>query len=87
MARRAATWAAYIHRCLRSSWRVGTILPALTGILPWLTSLAAVGLAITMLLAAGFHAMRREYRSIVFNVILLALTAFVAYGRWALAPL
>jgi len=66
---------------------VGMILPALTGILPWLTPLAALGLAIVMLLAAGFHAMRREYPSIVFNLIFVALTAFVAYGRWVLTPL
>jgi uncharacterized membrane protein YphA (DoxX/SURF4 family) len=66
---------------------LGVVLPALTGILPWLTPLAALGLAIMMLLAAGFHATRREYPNIVFNLILLALTAFVAYGRWMLAPL
>jgi uncharacterized membrane protein YphA (DoxX/SURF4 family) len=61
---------------------VGLILPALTGILPWLTPLAAVGLALIMLLAAGFHLMRREYPSIVFNLVLLVLAAVVAYGRF-----
>jgi uncharacterized membrane protein YphA (DoxX/SURF4 family) len=66
---------------------LGLVLPALTGILPWLTPLAALGLAIMMLLAAGFHATRREYPNIVFNLILVALMAFVAYGRWMLAPL
>ncbi len=65
----------------------GLVLPALTGILPWLTPLAALGLAIIMVLASGFHAMRREYRSIVFNLVLLALATFVAYGRWLIAPL
>ena len=65
---------------------IGLILPALTGILPWLTPLAGVGLAVIMLLAAGFHVMRREYPNIVVNLILLALAAFVAYGRWVLAP-
>ncbi|HKZ69863.1 MAG TPA: DoxX family protein [Anaerolineales bacterium] len=66
---------------------VGLILPAATGILPWLTPLAATGLALIMLLAAGFHLMRREYPNIAFNLILLALAVFVAYGRFALAPL
>ncbi len=66
---------------------VGLILPALTGVLPWLTPLAALGLAVIMLLAIGFHAMRREYPNIVFNLILLVLAAFVAYGRWAIVPL
>jgi uncharacterized membrane protein YphA (DoxX/SURF4 family) len=66
---------------------IGVILPALTGILPWLTPLAAAGLALIMLLAIGFHLMRREYPNIVINVILLALAAFVAYGRFVVVPL
>jgi hypothetical protein len=66
---------------------IGIILPALTGILPWLTPLAGALLALLMLLAAGFHLMRREYPNIVFNLILLALAAFVAYGRFVLVPL
>ena len=65
---------------------VGLILPALTGILPWLTPLAAALLAVIMLLAAGFHLPRREYRNMVFNLILLALAAFVAYGRFVVTP-
>lgn len=66
---------------------LGVILPAITGIAPYLTPLAAAGLATVMVLAAIFHTTRREPQSIVFNVILLALAAFVAYGRWLLAPL
>lgn len=66
---------------------VGVILPALTGILPWLTPLAGALLALLMLLAAGFHLVRREYPNIVFNLVLLALAAVVAYGRFALVPL
>ena len=66
---------------------VGLILPALTGILPWLTPLAAALLALMMLLAAGFHVTRREYPNIVLNLILLALAAFVAYGRFVIVPL
>src|SRR5213593_4311252 len=33
----------------------GLVLPMATGILPWLTPLAAVGLAIIVLMATGFH--------------------------------
>jgi DoxX-like family len=66
---------------------IGVILPAVTGILPWLTPLAALGLAVIMLLASGFHAMRRGYPNIGVNLVLLALAAFVAYGRWMIAPL
>jgi putative oxidoreductase len=66
---------------------IGLILPALTRILPWLTPLAALGLALIMVLAIGFHLTRREYPNIAFTVVLLALAAFVAYGRFAVAPL
>ena len=66
---------------------IGLILPAVTGILPWLTPLAAAGLAMTMIGAALTHARRGEYPMIGVNLVLLALTLFVAYGRWVLAPL
>lgn len=65
---------------------IGLILPAMTGILPELTAWAATGLSVVLVLAALFHLPRREYRNIVVNVVLLALTAFVAYGRFVLAP-
>lgn len=66
---------------------LGLLLPALTGILPWLTALAAAGLALVMLLAIGFHTTRREWPAIGFNTVLLLLAAFVAYGRFAIMPL
>src|SRR5438309_11449017 len=33
----------------------GLVLPMATGVLPWLTPLAAIGLAIIVLMATGFH--------------------------------
>jgi hypothetical protein len=65
----------------------GLILPGLTGILPWLTPLAAVGLIIVMIGAIPFHLRRKEYMNIILNVILLALALFVAYGRFVVLPL
>ena len=65
---------------------IGLILPALTGILPALTIWAAVGLVVVMALAIAFHVSRREYSAVGINVVLLALAAFVAYGRWQVAP-
>ncbi|MDQ5853545.1 MAG: DoxX family protein [Chloroflexota bacterium] len=62
---------------------IGLILPRLTGILPWLTPLAAIGLVLTMLGAIVTHLRRHENQMIVANVVLLALAAFVAYGRFA----
>lgn len=66
---------------------IGLILPALTGILPWLTPLAAVGLALTMVGAGILHLSRKEYQGVVTNLILLLLALFVAYGRFVLVPL
>ncbi|WP_435107000.1 DoxX family protein [Nocardiopsis synnemataformans] len=61
---------------------VGLILPALTGVVPVLTPLAATGLVVVMALAALTHARRKEPGAIVFNTVLLLLAAFVAWGRF-----
>ena len=66
---------------------IGVVLPALTGILPWLTPLAAVGLALTMVGATLTHLRRGEYPKIITTVILFALTVFVAYGQSVLITL
>ena len=66
---------------------IGLILPALTGILPWLTPLAAVGLIILMISAVVFHIQRKEPLNIVLNMVLLALAVFIAYGRFVVVPL
>ncbi|MBU0493781.1 MAG: DoxX family protein [Chloroflexi bacterium] len=66
---------------------VGLILPAATGILAWLTPWSAALLALMMLVALGFHIVCREGRlSIVVGLILFALAASVAVGRWVIAP-
>jgi uncharacterized membrane protein YphA (DoxX/SURF4 family) len=66
---------------------LGLILPAATGILPWLTPLAAVGLALTMVGAIIVHVRRKEYPNTIMNVILLLMSLFVAYGRFFVEPL
>ena len=63
---------------------IGLILPLATGILPWLTPLAAIALAIVQVLAIGFHVMRKEWQVLPVNLILLALAVFVAWGRLGL---
>jgi uncharacterized membrane protein YphA (DoxX/SURF4 family) len=65
---------------------IGLILPFAFGILPILTPLAGVGLVLTMIGAALTHNRRGETQMIGVNVVLLLLAAFVAYGRFALAP-
>jgi putative oxidoreductase len=66
---------------------IGLLLPAITRIKPGLTPLAAAGLAIIMLLAFGFHAMRGEYAAFPINLGLGALAVFVAWGRTRRAPI
>jgi len=66
---------------------LGLILPGLTRIQTRLTPLAALGLVLVMIGAAIWHVMRGEFASIVMNIILMGLAAFVAYGRWKLSPL
>ncbi|MBT3313043.1 MAG: DoxX family protein [Anaerolineae bacterium] len=62
---------------------LGLILPMLTGILPILTPLAAVGLALTMGGAFMTHLRRKEMVPMgVMNMMLFAMAAFVAYGRF-----
>lgn len=64
---------------------LGLILPLLTGILPWLTVLAAIGLTIIQVLAIfKEHLPRQEYEALPLNFVLLALSIFVAIGRWVL---
>jgi uncharacterized membrane protein YphA (DoxX/SURF4 family) len=63
---------------------IGLILPLATGILAWLTPLAAICLVVVQVLAIGFHLMRKEPQILPFNVVLLALAAFVAWGRFGL---
>lgn len=66
---------------------LGLILPSATRILPHLTKLAATGLAVIMVLAAGLHITRGEFEVVPVNVILFALTAFVIWGRTKKAPI
>jgi len=64
---------------------LGLILPLVTGILPWLTPLAAIGLTIIQVLAIfQEHLPKKEYNIIPVNIVLLALAAFVIVGRWTL---
>lgn len=62
---------------------IGLILPQLTGILPWLTPLAAVGLVLTMIGAITLHIRRGDgAKAIGLNIVLLLMAAFVVYGRF-----
>ena len=61
---------------------LGLFLPMFTGILPWLTPIAAMGLALIQLLAIFTeHLPRKEYNIIPMNIVLLGLAIFVVLGR------
>ncbi len=66
---------------------LGLILPGLTGIQPRLTPLAALGLVFVMFGAAFWHITRGEITNVVSNLVIAAIAAFIAYGRWKLVPL
>jgi len=63
------------------------VLPAATGAAAWLAPWSAALLAVMMLAALGFHLACRENPKSVVSLVLFALAAFVAYGRWVIAPL
>lgn len=67
---------------------VGLILPAMTGVKPKLTSFAAIGLTLVMILAAAFHILRGEYSFFLpFNLVLAGISAFIACGRLFVVPI
>lgn len=66
---------------------VGLLLPSILRIKPFLTVWAAIGLAAVMALAAIFHASRGEFPAIGMNVVMIAMFAFVAWGRSKKAPI
>ena len=61
----------------------GLVLPAMLGFVPWTASFTAF----LMLIATGFHLRCREEPKIWVSLILFALAAFLAYGRWTISPL
>lgn len=65
---------------------IGLIVPALTMILPWLTPLAAAGLAIIMAGAVAYHLIHNEISKATFTLVLLILALFVLFGRWFIMP-
>jgi len=65
---------------------LGLILPGVTHIRPGLTPLAAALLVIIMIGATVSTAILLP-SLLALPVVVLLLTAFVAYGRWRLAPL
>jgi len=62
----------------------GLVLPMATGIVPWLTPLAAVGLGLIVLMAAGFHLRADERLNAIEAGLWASIAAVIAIGRWDL---
>jgi hypothetical protein len=65
---------------------VALMVPAVTGIWPQLTALAAGGLTFLMTCATIFHIIRGEFFALPMTVVLTAFAGFVEYERWKLTP-
>lgn len=67
---------------------VGLTIPSVTGVLPWLTPLAAVGVAIVMVGAAVLHARKLpgELAPLIGVLVLLVMALATAYLRWQVVP-
>ncbi len=62
----------------------GLVLPMATGGMPWLTPLAAIGLALIVLLASGFHLRGDERLEALETALWACIAAVIAIGRWDL---
>lgn len=63
----------------------GIIVPWATGLLPWLTPLAALGLALTMVGAFLTHLRRKEFVPMgIVNIVLFSMALTVIIGRYFL---
>jgi hypothetical protein len=65
---------------------IGLILPGLLRIRPGLTPLAAAGLVIIMIGATVVTLAGGAVGAALISLVVGLLAAFVAYGRWRLAP-
>ena len=61
---------------------IGLVAPAVSGVLPVLTPVAAAGLALVMMLAMTVHRRRGEPGAIAFNAAMFVLAAVTAWGRF-----
>lgn len=66
---------------------VGLTLPGLTGIQPWWTQWAALGITIVMISATVFHLTRNEISSAATTLVLLIMAVYVGYMRWKVMPI
>jgi putative oxidoreductase len=86
---RQATWMNDVPRWLslfigyaEIAGGLGLLVPAATRLAPWLTPVAALGLATIMILAIPFHVLKGEGSVTWMHALIAALAGLVAWGRW-----
>ena len=62
----------------------GLVVPMVTGMAPWLTPLAALGLAVIALMATGFHLRADERINALETGLWACIAVVIAIGRWDL---
>jgi hypothetical protein len=80
-------WFLHLTGILDIAGGIGILLPAVARILPRLTLLAALGCTLLQIAAIVFHLSRGEAAVIPLNIFLLALAAFVLWGRGIKDPI
>ena len=65
----------------------GLLLPGITRILPWLTTVTAACLMIVMSSATVLHLYRGEISSAIITAVIFVLVTWLAYMRWKVKPL
>ena len=92
-ARQRMAWVAALPRglalvlgALEILGAIGLIVPAWSGVMPWLTAAAALVLALLMAAAVWFHVRRHEIPQIAFSGFFGVVAALVAFGRFVVAP-
>jgi uncharacterized membrane protein YphA (DoxX/SURF4 family) len=63
---------------------IGIIVPWWINIWPFLTPVTAICFVVIMLLAAPIHYKRKEPQNVATNLILLAISLFVVWGRFSI---
>ena len=66
---------------------VAILLPGLTRTQTWLVPLSAAGMLLVVVCATVYHFVRGENSSAYYTLVLVAITAFVAWMRWKVKPI
>ena len=67
---------------LQILFSLGLVLPLAFGMMPQLTSISAIYLALNALLGCALFAQYAGFPGMLWGVVPALLAAFVAYGRW-----